>query len=60
MTDIQQYAKQVEGAVRVGDALNKSEAEIQDEVTAIVGHLPFAALSAVLQHVRDSNARDCR
>jgi len=55
---MQKIAVQVESAVRLGDALGKSDAEIRAEVTALVGHLPVSELEAVRQCISDANARD--
>jgi hypothetical protein len=55
---IPEIADQVESAVKVGDALGKSEQEIHDDVRGIVGHLPVDQIDAVRTHIADSVARD--
>lgn len=55
---IREIADQVESAVKLGDALGKSEQEIHDDVHGIVGHLPTDQIEAVKAHIVDSVARD--
>jgi hypothetical protein len=57
---VKEIAEQVESAVKVGDALGKSQAEIHDDVRGIVGHLPVDQIDAVHAHIADSVARDNR
>lgn len=55
---IPEIAEQVQSAVKVGDALGKSEAEIHDDVHAIVGDLSFGQLDEVRDHITASVATD--
>lgn len=55
---IPEIAEQVQSAVKVGDALGKSEAEVRDDVHAIVGGLSFGQLDEVRDHIAATVAAD--
>ncbi|WP_328545486.1 hypothetical protein [Streptomyces europaeiscabiei] len=55
---IPEIANKAQCAVKLGDALGKSDREIRDDVLAIVGHLPVDQVKAVVDHITDSVAAD--
>lgn len=58
--NIKKIAEKAEGAVRVGDALGKSDDEIKREVHGVIGHLSVADMDAVVAHIADSDTHDNR
>ncbi|MFE9391680.1 hypothetical protein [Streptomyces sp. NPDC006784] len=57
---LSKLADQVQSAVRLGDAIGKTEDEIHADVHAIVGHLPQADLDAIQRIVADDVAHTWR
>lgn len=55
---IADIAEQVQSAVKVGDALKKTETEIRSDIHALVGHLSFGALDQLRDHITASVAAD--
>lgn len=51
---ISEIAEQVQSAVRVGDALGKTDTQIRADVHDIVGHLSFGEMDQVRAHIASS------
>ena len=58
MQTIPELADKVQSAVKLGDALGKTEQEIHADVHSLVGHLPVAVLDEIGQHITATVAAD--
>lgn len=58
MQTIAELADKVQTVVRTGDALGKTDQEIQNDLRNTVGILPLAVIDAIGEHITEAVARD--